>query len=185
MAENVELAEGIMRWLIEGHAALSTPVMLKGDLAPEVQRKVAAGLQAVDRVLLLQSSPLLKGATGTQLLRLASSARRHVQGWRRSAGEHDRTVDVDRAHRHARGHHTGWTHRIGRLRRRDRNVPDARRKPLGATVSATTDGTALRFTRTDLFEVLGDETALLQSVFAGLLHTASRGAPEVQPASPA
>jgi hypothetical protein len=45
-------------------------------------------------------------------------------------------------------------------------------KPLGAVVAATSDGTALRFTRTDLFDVLADETALLQSVFAGLLRAA-------------
>ena len=55
-------------------------------------------------------------------------------------------------------------------------------KPLGATLSPDTDGTALRFTRTDLFDVLADETALIQSVFAGLLKAADRRAREPQPA---
>jgi CRP-like cAMP-binding protein len=175
-----------MRWLIEGHAALSTPVMLKGDLAPEVQRKVAAGLQAVDRVLLLQSSPLLKGATGTQLLRLASSARDVTF----KAGVDPLANTIGPSMLIVLTGTLAVTTPDGRTESADSGdvigmFQTLSGKPLGATVSATTDGTALRFTRTDLFEVLGDETALLQSVFAGLLHTASRGAAEVQPASPA
>ena len=143
LAENVELAEGIMRWLIEGHAALSTPVMLKGDLAPEVQRKVAAGLQAVDRVLLLQSSPLLKGATGTQLLRLASPratsrsrlasirwrTRSDRRCWSCSPGTLAVTTPDGRTESADSGDVIGMFQTLGG-------------KPLGATVSATTDGTA-------------------------------------------
>jgi hypothetical protein len=37
-------------------------------------------------------------------------------------------------------------------------------------MSAASDGTGLRFTRGDVFDVLADETALLQAVFAGLLR---------------
>jgi HEAT repeat protein/CRP-like cAMP-binding protein len=175
LAENVELAEGILRWLIEGHAALSTPVRLKGDLAPEVQRKVAAGLQAVDRVLLLQSSPLLKGATGTQLLRLASSARDVAL----KAGVDPLANTIGPSMLVVLTGTLAVTTPDGRTESADSGdvigmFQALSGKPLGATVSATADGTALRFTRNDLFEVLGDETALLQSVFAGLLRTASK-----------
>ena len=45
-------------------------------------------------------------------------------------------------------------------------------QPLAATVTATSDGTALRFMRGDIFDVLADETSLLQAVFAGLLRIA-------------
>jgi CRP-like cAMP-binding protein len=55
-------------------------------------------------------------------------------------------------------------------------------KPLGATLAADGEGTALRFTRTDLFDVLADETALIQSVFAGLLRAAESRSREPQPA---
>jgi CRP-like cAMP-binding protein len=41
-------------------------------------------------------------------------------------------------------------------------------KPLGATLTATADGTGLRFTRADVLDVLADDTALLQAVLAGL-----------------
>jgi CRP-like cAMP-binding protein len=51
-------------------------------------------------------------------------------------------------------------------------------KPLGATLTAATAGTALRFNRTDIFDVLADETALLQAIFAGLLRVSHRHSQE-------
>ena len=184
LAENVELAEGMMRWLIEGHAALSAPVLLPGDLAPELQRKVATGgLQAVDRVLLLQSSPLLKAATGTQLLRLAASARPVTF----KAGADPLANTIEPSMLVVLNGTLAVATPDGRTQTADSGdvvgmFQALSGKPLGATVSGQTDGTALRFTRTDLFEVLSDETALLQSVFAGLLSVASRRVHEVQPA---
>jgi CRP-like cAMP-binding protein len=173
MAENVELAEGIMRWLIESHAALSARALLPGDLGPEVQRKVAAGLQAVDRVLLLQSSPLLKAATGAQLLRLAASARDVAF----KAGADPLVNMVEPSMLVVLTGTLGVTTADGRTQNADAGdvigmFQTLSGKPLGAAVAASSDGTALRFTRTDLFDVLADETALLQSVFAGLLRAA-------------
>jgi HEAT repeat protein/CRP-like cAMP-binding protein len=181
MAENVELAEGIMRWLIEGHAALATRVLLKGDLAPEVQRKVAARLQAVDRVLLLQSSPLLKAATGAQLLRLAASARDVAF----KPGVDPLANLVEPSMLVVLTGTLGVTTPDGRTQNADSGdvigmFQTLSGKPLGATVAATAEGTALRFTRTDLFDVLADETALLQSVFAGLLRAAENREREPQ-----
>ena len=183
LAENVELAEGMMRWLIESHEALSAPVLLPGDLAPEVQRKVATGLQAVDRVLLLQSSPLLKAATGAQLLRLAASARPVTF----KAGADPLAQAIEPSMLVVLTGTLDVTTPDGRTQNADSGdvigmFQALSGKPLGATISARADGTGLRFTRTDLFEVLADDTALLQSVFAGLLRVASRRVHEVQPA---
>lgn len=183
LAENVELAEGMMRWLIESHPALSTAVVLPGDLTPEVRRKVGARLQTVDRVLLLQSSRLFRAATGAQLLRLAASARpvefkagvdplAHTTGPSTLVvltGTLDVTTSDGRVQAADAGDIIGMFQALAG-------------KPIGATLAGRTDGTALRFPRTDLFDVLADDTALLQSVFAALLRAASQREPEAQPA---
>jgi hypothetical protein len=183
LAENVELAEGMMRWLIETRAEVLSEVVLPGELAPEVQRKASAGLQAVDRVLLLQGSPLLKAATGAQLLRLAACARPVTlkPGVDPLANLMEPsllvlltgTVTVTRPDRTTQTADSGDT--IGMYQALSG-------KPLGATLSPDGEGMALRFSRTDLFDVLADETGLIQSVFAGLLKAAERRAAEPQPA---
>jgi HEAT repeat protein/CRP-like cAMP-binding protein len=182
LAENVELAEGMMRWLIESHPSLSTPVLLPGDLAPDVRRKVGSRLQTVDRVLLLQSSRLFKAATGAQLLRLAASAR---------------PVDF-KAGSDPLAHTTEPSTLVVLTGTLDVTTPDGNvqaadagdiigmfqalaGKPVGATLAGRTDGTALRFPRSDLFDVLADDSALLQSVFAALLRAAAQREPEPQP----
>jgi len=183
LAENVELAEGMMRWLIETRAALGSEVLLKGELSPEVRRKAAAGLQAIDRVLLLQGSPLLKAASGTQLLRLAAYARPVTL----KAGtdplanliEPSMLVVLTGTMTVSRPDGTKATADSGDTIGMYQALSG---KPLGATLSADAEGTALRFTRSDLFDVLADETALIQSVFAGLLKATERPAPEPQAA---
>ncbi|MDH4067236.1 MAG: cyclic nucleotide-binding domain-containing protein, partial [Acidobacteriota bacterium] len=171
LAENVELVEGIMRWFIDSHEVLRSQVVVSRDLSPEVQRKVAAGLQPVDRVLLLETNPLLATATGAQLLRLASRARALafraatdplaglpepsmlivLTGTITVVADQGRTVTADS------GDVIGMYQALSG-------------KPLGATLAADTDGTALRFTRAEVLDVLADDTALLQAVFAGLHH---------------
>ncbi|MCC7242715.1 MAG: MFS transporter [Acidobacteria bacterium] len=171
LAENVELAEGIMRWLIDGREPLAARVVLQGDLTPEVQRKVAAGLQPVDRVLLLQASPLLATASGAQLLRLATSARplTLTAGTDPLAGLPEPSTLVVLT-----GTITVVTDLGRKLTADSGDVIGMHQtlaaKPLGATLLADSDGTALRFTRSDVFDLLADDTALLQAVFAGLLR---------------
>jgi AAA family ATP:ADP antiporter len=183
LAENVELAEGMMRWLIESRAELGTHVLLRGELSPEVQRKTAAGLQAIDRVLLLQGSPLLRAASGTQLLRLAAIARPVTlkTGVDPFANliEPSLLVVLTGAITVTRPDGTTQTADAGDTIGMYQALSG---KPLGATLSPDGEGTALRFTRTDLFDVLADETALIQSVFAGLLKAAERRAREPLPA---
>ena len=75
LSENVEIAEGIFRLLIDRRGAPGWHAVMHGEISPSLRRKVDSGLQAVDRVLLLQSSPLLQRATATQLVSLAAVAR--------------------------------------------------------------------------------------------------------------
>jgi ATP:ADP antiporter, AAA family len=173
LAENVELAEGIMRWLIESRTELVSQVLLRGELSPEVQRKAAAGLKSIDRVILLQGSPLLKAASGPQLLRLAASARPVAvkKGADPLANLIEPsmlvvltgTLTLTLADGTTQTADSGDT--IGMYQALSG-------KPVGATLAGDGDGDALRFTRTDLFDVLADDTALIQSVFSGLLRAA-------------
>ncbi|MGE0461761.1 MAG: MFS transporter [Vicinamibacterales bacterium] len=180
LAENVELAEGIMRWLISSHEAFGARVLLRGELTPEVQKKVAAGLQPVDRVLLLQSSPLLARATGGQLLRLAASAETIglKAGLDPLEGRAEPSMLVVLTGSITLTASDGTT-----------SVADPgdviglyqtlAGQPVPGTLVAATPGTALRFTRGDVFDVLADDTALLQAVFSGLLRAAAPREPAV------
>ncbi|MFP5380345.1 MAG: hypothetical protein ACLGHP_11490, partial [Vicinamibacteria bacterium] len=75
LSENVELVQGIFRLLLETTGLRGWRTVLHGRLTPEMRSKVAAGLQPVDRWLLLQSGPLLARASASELLQLAASAR--------------------------------------------------------------------------------------------------------------
>jgi len=174
LAENVELAEGIMRWIIDTQGDLQERVLQHGELSPEVQSKVAEGLQPVDRVLMLQASPLLSQATAAQLLRLAACARPLTlkAGTDPLAGISEPSMLIVL---------TGTvtvTTTSGRVSTADSGdvigmYQTLSGKPLPATLVAETNGTALRFNRPDVFDVLADETALLQAIFAGLLHASA------------
>jgi CRP-like cAMP-binding protein len=175
LAENVELAEGIMRWIIDTQGDLQERILQRGELSPAVQRKVAEGLRAVDRVLMLQASPLLGQATAAQLLRLAACARPLAlkAGADPLAGFAETsmlivltgTVTITTASGQVETADSGDV--IGMFQ-------TLSGKPLTATLVAATDGTALRFTRADVFDVLADETGLMQAIFAGLLHVSDR-----------
>jgi len=74
LSENVELAEGIFRMLIAEKALDKGHRVLAGDLPAEVKAATTT-LRQIDRVMLLQSSPLLAHATAAQLWRLSAMAR--------------------------------------------------------------------------------------------------------------
>ncbi len=171
LAENVELAEGIFRWLVDRRPDVSARVLTRGNLDPAVARRVEAGLQPVDRVLLLQESPLLAGATGAQLLRLAAIARPLTFKAGHALSGVDGaliavltgTLTVTDARGTTRSADSGDIIGLYQV---------FAGKTLGAKVEAATHGTALRFNRGELFDVLADETTLLQGIFSGLLHAA-------------
>jgi CRP-like cAMP-binding protein len=174
LSDNVELAQGIFRLLIETHVS-PTRTIVHGRLSPEIQAKVAEGLSPVDRWLLLQSSPLLARAPAAQLLLLAASARLIPL----KAGTElfatgsepaifavlDGTVQVEIEGREPDTAHSGDV--IGMY-----ETLSGQRLPGRAVV--TSDGSALRFDRGDLFDLLADHIELLQGLFSGLLHAPVR-----------
>jgi CRP-like cAMP-binding protein len=170
LAENIELTEGIFRWIIESRKLRSRGAVSRGKLTAELKRKMSAGLQPVDRALLLQVSPLLSCATGAQVLRLASIARpvSFKAGSTPFAGFAEpgmlalltgavevRSAD-GRVERADQGDMIGVLETLGGL-------------PLDGTVVAVSDGTALRVNRSDLFDLFADDTTLVQGIASGLL----------------
>jgi len=171
LSENVELAQGLFRLLIETCGAPAWRTVVHGHLTPEIAAKVAAGLQPVDRWLLLQSSPLLARATAAELLQLAESAKvvplkagtslfaagsspaifTVLEGTVRVTLEND---EHDTAHS---GDVIGIYETLS-----------GQHLPGHAVVTA--DGSALRFDRVELFELLADHVEMLQGLFSGLLH---------------
>lgn len=171
LSENVELAEGIFRMLIETRQLSAGQTLLPGTLPPDM--KSAAHLRPVDRLLLLQSSPLLTHATAPQL-------------WKLSALAHERTIapgaealakggeaailivlsgslKVEETAQHA-------TADAGDLIGLYETLAGTR---LEAAVTAITETRLLRIERAALFELLADHTDLLQGVFSVLLRRSS------------
>ena len=175
LAENIELTEGIFRWIIESRKLRSRGAVSRGELTPELKRKMSAGLQPVDRALLLQVSPVLSCVTGAQVLRLAGIARpvSFKAGSTPFAGYAEpgmlafltgaveaRSTD-GRIERAEQGDMIGVLETLGGL-------------PLDGTVVAASDGTALRVNRSDLFDLFADDTTLVQGIASGLLAAGER-----------
>lgn len=173
LSENVEIAQGIFRLLLEERGPQEWRTVIHGKLHPEIEQRVGtAGLQPIDRVLLLQGSPMLARATAAELLRLAAIARptplrRGTDPFGGAAEpsllvvlkgavavDGDQGVsDVAEA-----GDAVGIYETLG-----------------GASFSAkaqvTEEGSALRWQRSDLFDLLADHVELLQAIYGGLLRT--------------
>lgn len=171
LAENVELAEGLFRLMIHSHGLDAGHTLIHGTVAPELKDRVATSLQPVDRLLLLQSSPLLAHATAAQLWRLSAIARpvtlaTGVEALSRG-GEAAilivlggslklETADGESATATA-GDVIGMYETLGGSR-------------FDATATVLSTVTALKLERDSLFELLADNTDLLQGVFSILLR---------------
>ncbi len=170
LSENVELAEGIFRMLIESRRLTTGKTLMHGTLPPEV--KDAANLRPVDNLLLLQSSPLLAHATAAQL-------------WRLSAIAHERTIAAN-AEALAKGGEaailvvlSGALHVAENGQQGTATAGDVigiyetlAGTRLDAAVTAIKDTRVLRIERAALFELLADHTDLLQGLFSILLRSA-------------
>jgi ATP:ADP antiporter, AAA family len=169
LSENVEIAQGIFRLLIERRGKPGWHTVMHGEISPALRRKVDSGLQAVDRILLLQSSPLLARASATQLLGLAGIA----QPVTLKVGENPLTgsepsilvvlsgsvrLQRDGATEMAEaGDAMGIYETLGGV-------------PFPVKAEVATAGQALRFGRSDVFDLLADDINLLQGIFSGLLR---------------
>jgi AAA family ATP:ADP antiporter len=184
VAENVEIAQGIFRLLLETRCAPAWRTVVHGELTPELQRRVADGVQALDGLILLQSSPLLQRATSAELVRLAAVAR--VVPLEAGAvlfkpGDTPAihavlTGQLGVAAEGATGELADGGDVVGIY-----EALSGRFMTSQGTVTAA--GSALRIDRTELFELMADNMPLLQGIFSGLLHS-TPAAPET-PAAPA
>ena len=76
VSENVEIAQGIFRLLLETRCAPAWRTVVHGTAhARNCSAASPTALQALDGLMLLQSSPLLQRATSAELVRLAAVAR--------------------------------------------------------------------------------------------------------------
>jgi CRP-like cAMP-binding protein len=177
VSENVEIAQGIFRMLLETGGAPAWRTVSHGQLTPELERRVADGVQALDGLLLLQTSPLLQRATTAELVRLAGAARvvPLVAGTMLF-----KPGDVAAIHAVLTGRVevTGVdgppdTAESGDVVGLYEALSGRYMASMGTVVE---DGSALRIDRTDLFELMADNMPLLQGIFSGLLHAGARKA---------
>jgi CRP-like cAMP-binding protein len=171
LSENVELAEGIFRMLIESRGLAAGRTLMHGTLPPDV--KDSAHLRPIDNLLLLESSPLLTHATAPQLWRLAAIA-------------HERTIAVN-AEALAKGSEAAILVVLSGALRVDEKSQQGTAtagdliglyETLAGTtlenaVTAIKEARVLRIDRGALFELLADHTDLLQGLFSMLLRTSS------------
>jgi ATP/ADP translocase/HEAT repeat protein/CRP-like cAMP-binding protein len=177
LSENVEIAQGIFRLLIDRRGAPGWHAVMHGEMSPALQRKAASGLQAVDRILLLQSSPLLARASAAQLASLAGIAR---------------SVTLKPGEDPLAGHEPAVLVVIGgsiQIERDGAPLDTANAGdvlgiyetfggvPFPITARVVTAGQGLRFVRSDLFDLLADDIDLLQGIFSGLMQTSRRTVP--------
>ena len=170
LSENVEIAQGIFRLLLDRVGAPGAQAVLQGDLPSALRRKIESGLQAVDHVQLLQSSPLLKRATTAQLVRLTTIARALPlkTGDDPLAGPEPAMILVVSGSLEVEsngaapiaaeaGDFVGLDEALG-------GAPGTLRAKVVAP------GQALRFLRSELLDLLADDIDLLQGIFSSLLR---------------
>jgi CRP-like cAMP-binding protein len=167
LSENVELAEGIFRTLMQNRPGWQAVV--HGEISPDLERKASAGLQPVDRVLLLQASPLLSHATAEELLGMAAIARqvpltpgKNPMG----AGTASILIVLNGGLRIERKGGQVETANAGDVVGIYETLGGV---PFSANVTVTSQGHALKLDRGELFDLLANHTDLLQGVFSGML----------------
>ena len=184
VSENVEIAQGIFRQLLETRCAPAWRTVVHGEFTPELTRRVSDGLQALDGLILLQSSPLLQRATSAELVRLAAIARVIPLEARASLFKAGDTAAI----------HAVLT---GRVEVSSDNAPGDRAEGgdvvgmyealsgryMTSAGTVAEAGSALRIDRVELFELMADNIPLLQGIFSGLLHASSGGAHAPHPHS--
>jgi CRP-like cAMP-binding protein len=171
LSENVEIAQGIFRLMIDRRGGPGWHTVMHGTIPPSLKEKIDSGtMQPVDSILLLQSSPLLTRATAAQLVGLAGIAHpvELKAGTDPLAGSESSTLVV----------------LSGSLRiERDGARPEIANPgdvigvyetlagvsfPVHAEVVAP--GRALRFIRSEVLDLLADDVGLLRGIFSGLLR---------------
>jgi CRP-like cAMP-binding protein/HEAT repeat protein len=172
LSENVELAEGIFRMLIATHNLATGHTLIHGNLALDI--KGSTDLRAVDRLLVLQSSPLLAHATAPQLWRLSEIAREVTLLPNAEAlpkGSEAAILIVVSGSLKVAGPEAAGTAASGDVIGLYETLAGS---GLGVSVTANTETRLLRIDRGGLFELLADHTDLLQGIFSMLLRRSGR-----------
>ena len=171
LSENVEIAQGIFRLMIDRRGRPGWQTVMHGSIPPSLKSKVDSGaFQPLDTILLLQSSPLLARATATQLVGLAEIAHPVdlTAGSDPLAGADASTlvvlsgaVRIEREGAQPEiagpGDVVGLYETLGGVS-----------FPVRAEV--TTPGRGLRFIGAEVLDVLADDVGLLRGIFSGLLR---------------
>ena len=172
LSENVELAEGIFRMMIESRGLGTGQTLIHGTLAPELRDKVQDDLRAIDRMLLLQASPLLTHATAAQLWRLSAIARPVTIASGKEAmprgSEASILIVLSGSLQVETGAGLVGTATAGDVIGMYETLAGSK---LDATITAHSTTHLLRLDRDALFELLADYTDLLQGVFATILRS--------------
>jgi hypothetical protein len=173
LSENVELAEGIFRTMIESRDLATGKTLIRGTLPDDLKAGASTGLKPIDRVLLLQSSPLLAHATAAQLWRLSAIARPVTAAAGKElmlrGGEASILIVLSGSLKVASAE-SATTADTGDVIGMYETLAGVK---IDATVTAETEAHLLRLDRAALFELLADHTELLQGVFSMLLRSAS------------
>jgi CRP-like cAMP-binding protein len=165
LSENEDLAAGLFRQLITTRGLDAGHTVVRGNRSG-VAGGAAGELGAVDRLLVLQSSPLLAHATAGQLWSLSQIARQVTLAAGAEAVKADAesailfvvtgTLTVD-----------STTAGPGDVIGMHETLAGSR---LGATVTVLEPATVLKLDREGLFELLADHTNLLQGLFSKLVR---------------
>ena len=171
LSENVELAEGLFRLMIHTHHLNAGHTLIHGAVAPELKERISTELQPVDRLLLLQSSPLLAHATAAQLWRLSAIARPVTLATGTVAltrgGEAAILIVLGGSLRVDTADGLSATATAGDVIGMYETLGGTR---FDASVTVLSTVTALKLERDSLFELLADHTDLLQGLFSILLR---------------
>jgi AAA family ATP:ADP antiporter len=174
LSENVEIAQGIFRLLIETvpwESVLPGRVPSVGATpASSLLNRLATELRPVDLVLLLGTSPLLARATSAQLVALAGIARPVAlkAGSDPLVGlEPSLLVVLSGAVRVDRDGHETETADAGDMVGVAETLGGL---PSSIRAEVVVEGRGIRFMRSDLFDLLADNIDLLQGIFSGLLR---------------
>jgi CRP-like cAMP-binding protein len=171
LSDNIELAHGLFKMLLDSRSRGSWGRAMHGRLPAEIVRMAPDGLQPIERVLLLQTSPLLERATAAQLLRLAEITKpvdlvagtvlfgetENPAIYTVLSGELRAEVPGEPPQLLDAGDTIGLYETLAGV-------------PAGVRVTVTQTGTALRLDRRELFDLLADNIDLVQGLFSGLLR---------------
>jgi AAA family ATP:ADP antiporter len=179
LSENVEIAQGIFRLMIERFGGVREAV-LHGTIPPSLRARMETGaLQPLDTILLLQSSPLLSRASASQLVGLSSIARPLLLTTGadpQSGADAAVLVVLSGAVRIERDGAPVETAGPGDIIGIYETLGGVSFPVKGEVVAA---GHGLRFMGPDVLDVLADDIGLLRGIFSALLHPEPGSAPHV------